>query len=367
MSLLRTGRRRPGGSGMDNSWPGFVDALSTMLLVIIFLLSIFMLAQFFLGQALSSKEDILDKLRAEIFDLQDSLSIQEQINNDLNIEFNRISSNLTEANISKEDLAARILELESDLADAQGQGNRVKRSSDEQVRIIRDLEKRYRESTATLAREKELTLAANRRVDLLNHQLTTLRKQLSVLNAALEASEKRDKDQRVSIENLSQRLNAALASKVQELSQFRSEFFGRLKKVLGNRSDIRIHGDRFVFQSEVLFTSGSAVLGPKGKNEMRKLASALREISATIPKNIDWVLRVDGHTDNLPIRTKQFPSNWDLSTARALSVVKYLISEGIPAKRFAATGFGQFHPLDKANTPEARKRNRRIEMRLTQR
>ncbi|VAX03588.1 MotB-like protein Atu3746 [hydrothermal vent metagenome] len=365
MPLLRRGRRP--GSGTDNTWPGFVDALSTMLLVIIFLLSIFMLAQFFLGQALSSKEDILDKLRAEIFDLQDSLAIQEQINNDLNVEFNRLSSNLQEANISKEDLAARIIELESDLADSQGRGTRVKRSRDDQVQIIRDLEKRYRESTATLAREKELTQAANRKIDLLNHQLTSLRKQLSVLNAALEASEARDKEQRVSIENLSQRLNAALASKVQELSQFRSEFFGRLKKILGNRSDIRIHGDRFVFQSEVLFSSGSAVLGTAGQGEMKVLASALKEISANIPAGVDWVLRVDGHTDILPIRTQQFPSNWDLSTARALSVVKYLISEGIPAERLAATGFGQFHPLDTSNSPEALKRNRRIEMRLTQR
>ena len=365
MALLRSGRRP--GSGMDNTWPGFVDALSTMLLVIIFLLSIFMLAQFFLGQALSSKEDILDRLRAEIFDLQDSLSIQEQIYNDLNTEFNRISSDLQEANISKEDLVARIIELESDLADVQGRGNLIKRTRNEQVQIIRDLEKRYRTTTATLAREKELTQAANRKIDLLNYQITTLRKQLSVLNAALEASEKLDKEQQASIKNLSQRLNAALASKVQELSQFRSEFFGRLKKVLGSRSDIRIHGDRFVFQSEVLFASGSAVLGAAGQGEMKKLASALKEISADIPTEIDWILRVDGHTDILPIRTKQFPSNWDLSTARALSVVKFLISEGIPAKRLAATGFGQFHPLDKSNSPQARKRNRRIEMRLTQR
>lgn len=365
MAYLRSSRRP--GSSMEHSWPGFVDALSTMLLVIIFLLSIFMLAQFFLGQALSSKEDILDKLRAEIFDLQDSLSIQEQITNDLNVEFNRISSNLKESNISKEELSARILELESDLADAEGRSTRVKRSSTEQIQVIRDLEKRYRESTATLTREKELTLAANRKIDLLNHQLTTLRKQLSVLNAALEASEERDKDQRVSIQNLSQRLNAALASKVQELSQFRSEFFGRLKKVLGSRTDIRIHGDRFVFQSEVLFSSGSATLGPEGRQEMAKLASALKEISINIPRGIDWVLRVDGHTDALPIRTEQFPSNWDLSTARALSVVKFLIIQGIEPKRLAATGFGQFHPLDKSNTPKAHKRNRRIEMRLTQR
>jgi len=365
MALLRSGRRP--ASGMEHSWPGFVDALSTMLLVIIFLLSIFMLAQFFLGQALSSKENILTKLRAEIFDLQDSLSIQEKINNDLNVEFNRISSNLQEANISKEDLAARILELESDLADAVGGGKRVKKSSDEQIQTIRDLEKKYRGSTATLAREKELTTAANRKIDLLNHQLTTLRKQLSVLNSALEASELKDKSQQTSITNLSQRLNAALASKVQELNQFRSEFFGRLKKVLGNRTDIRIQGDRFVFQSEVLFRSGSATIGVKGQEEMAKLARALKEISSAIPKNIDWVLRVDGHTDILPIRTQQFPSNWDLSTARALSVVKFLISQGIAPERLAATGFGQFHPLDPDTNEAALKRNRRIEMRLTQR
>ncbi|NOZ42547.1 MAG: peptidoglycan -binding protein, partial [Alphaproteobacteria bacterium] len=344
MALLRSGRRP--GSNMDNSWPGFVDALSNMLLVIIFLLSVFMLAQFFLGQALSNKETILDKLQAKILDLQDSLAIQEQINNDQSVEFNRLSANLQNANISKENLTARIVELESDLADAEGKSTGVKKTRDQQVQQIRELQKKYRDSTATIARETELTQAAKRRVDLLNHQLTILRKQLSMLNLALEVSEKHDKEQRVSIDNLSQRLNAALAAKVKELSQFRSEFFGRLRQVLGNRSDIRIQGDRFVFQSEVLFASGSAILGPEGQRQMAKIAKALKTISARIPKDINWVLRVDGHTDILPIRTKQFPSNWDLSVARALSVVKFLISQGIPPGRLVAAGFGQFHPLD---------------------
>lgn len=365
MSLSRAGRRP--GSSLNNTWPGFVDALSTMLLVIIFLLSIFMLAQFFLGQALSGRDAALEKLREQVLELGELLDLERQANTDLSSNLNQLSSSLQDANISREDMAARISDLEADLAEAQGLSNRVEKSSTDQMQTIRDLESRYRESSATLAREKEFTLAAKREVDLLSRQLISLRKQLSILNTALEASEEKDKDQQVVIHNLSQRLNAALASKVQELNQFRSEFFGRLRKVLGARSDIRVQGDRFIFQSEVLFSSGSAVLGAEGQKEMAKLAVALREISQTIPSGINWVLRVDGHTDKLPIRTAQFPSNWDLSTARALSVVKFLISQGIPAQRLAATGFGQFHPLDDSSSPEALLRNRRIEMRLTQR
>jgi len=365
MALLRSGRRP--GSSSENTWPGFVDALSTMLLVIIFLLSIFMLAQFFLGQALSGRDAALEKLREQVLELGELLDLERQSNADLSSNLSQLSASLQDANISREDMAARISDLEADLAEAQGLSSRVKKSSTDQMQTIRDLESRYRESSAALAREKEFTLAAKREVDLLTRQLASLRKQLSILNTALEASEKKDQDQQAVIKNLSQRLNAALASKVQELNQFRSEFFGRLRKILGGRSDIRVQGDRFIFQSEILFASGSAVLGIEGQQEMTKLAVALKEISQTIPGSINWVLRVDGHTDKLPIRTAQFPSNWDLSTARALSVVKFLISQGIPAQRLAATGFGQFHPLDTSDSPAALKRNRRIEMRLTQR
>lgn len=365
MSLSRAGRRP--GSSLNNTWPGFVDALSTMLLVIIFLLSIFMLAQFFLGQALSGRDAALEKLHEQVLELGELLDLERQANTDLSSNLTQLSASLQDANFSREDMAARISDLEADLAEARGLSTRVEKSTTDQMQTIRDLESRYRESSATLAREKEFTLAAKREVDLLSRQLISLRKQLSILNTVLEASEEKDKDQQAVIHNLSQRLNAALASKVQELNQFRSEFFGRLRKVLGARSDIRVQGDRFIFQSEVLFSSGSAVLGVEGQKEMAKLAVALREISQTIPSGINWVLRVDGHTDKLPIRTAQFPSNWDLSTARALSVVKFLISQGIPAERLAATGFGQFHPLDDSNSPEALRRNRRIEMRLTQR
>lgn len=364
MALLRS-RKRPGG-GSDNTWPGFVDALSTMLLVIIFLLSIFMLAQFFLGQALSGRDDALERLRHQVLELGDMLALERQSNEDLRANITHLSASLQDANISRDEMSLRIQNLEADIADAQGVSQRVKRSTSEQLKAIRDIESRYRESSAALAREKDLTLAAKKEVDLLNLQVRSLRKQLAVIAIALEISEQKDIEQKAIITNLGQRLNAALASKVKELSEFRSEFFGRLKKALASRSDIRVQGDRFIFQSEVLFSSGSATLGKGGQREMKKLAATLSAISKTLPKGIDWVLRVDGHTDILPIRTEKFPSNWDLSTARALSVVKFLISEGIPAKRLAATGFGQFHPLDATENPAAYKRNRRIEMRLTQ-
>jgi chemotaxis protein MotB len=166
---------------------------------------------------------------------------------------------------------------------------------------------------------------------------------------------------------MGQRLNAALASKVQDLARYRSEFFGRLRKVLGDRRDIQIVGDRFVFQSEVLFASGSDSLAEGGKVQLAHLATTLKEIAEGIPDDINWVLRVDGHTDRVPISTARFPSNWELSTARAISVVKYLISQGIPPHRFAATGFGEFQPLDERDDEIAYRRNRRIEMKLDQR
>ncbi|MCP5381908.1 MAG: peptidoglycan -binding protein [Kordiimonadaceae bacterium] len=365
MALLRTGRR-PGGT-RDNTWPGFVDALSTLLLVIIFLLSIFMLAQFFLGQALSGRDEALDKLRTQVLELSDLLNLQRQANDDLRANVTQLSASLQVADGDREQLQRRIQELEADIAEAEGTNGRVARSSDEQQQMIADLQSRYNVAMDTLNKERNMSKAARDEVEVLNQQLASLRQQLAALNVALEASEANDKEQEAIIKNLSERLNTALASKVAELNQFRSNFFGKLRQVLGDRSDIRIQGDRFIFQSEVLFASGSATLGEGGQQEMDKLADTLSSIMQTIPKDVDWILRVDGHTDVLPIRTAQFPSNWDLSTARALSVVKYLISRGIPAERLAATGFGQFHPLDPNDNQDAYRRNRRIEMRLDQR
>jgi chemotaxis protein MotB len=204
-------------------------------------------------------------------------------------------------------------------------------------------------------------------VELLNQQIAALRRQLAALESALEASENKDKESQARLSDLGQRLNLALAQRVQELSRFRSEFFGRLRAILGDRPDIRVVGDRFVFQSEVFFDPGSAVIQPGGRNELDKLAGALQELEKQIPKDVAWVLRVDGHTDIRPIASAQFPSNWELSAARAISVVQYLIGKGISPQRLVAAGFGEFQPLDTATTDDAFRRNRRIELKLTER
>jgi chemotaxis protein MotB len=221
--------------------------------------------------------------------------------------------------------------------------------------------------SAGRAAPERLTARAASQVELLNQQIAALRRQLAAIESALEASEKKDKEAQGRIADLGQRLNLALAQRVQELSRYRSEFFGRLREILAARPEVRIVGDRFVFQSEVFFDVGAAALRPEGRAELDKLASALLDLEREIPKEIAWVLRVDGHTDTRPIASAQFPSNWELSAARAISVVQYLISRGVSPQRLVAAGFGEFQPLDTAQTEEAYRRNRRIEMKLTER
>jgi chemotaxis protein MotB len=231
--------------------------------------------------------------------------------------------------------------------------------------IARDLALDAREGEVQASRDEVLLLRAEQAR--LNQQIQAFREQLSQLNALLETYEERNRAAEAQIVNLGERLNAALATKVQELARYRSEFFGRLREVLGDRSGIQIVGDRFVFQSEVLFAAGSDALGEEGRTQMAQLADTLVALADEIPPDIDWILRVDGHTDRVPISTARFPSNWELSTARAISVVKFLIDAGIPAERLAATGFGEYQPLDPANTIDAFGRNRRIELKFDQR
>ena len=217
------------------------------------------------------------------------------------------------------------------------------------------------------AEQLELNAEATRKIDLLNRQILALRQQLAQLDTLLKESELKNQEQEIQIADLGKRLNLALATKVQELARYRSEFFGRLREVLGDRPGIQVVGDRFVFQSEVLFDTGSAELGPEGQRQMAQLADTLKDISAQFPDDIDWILRVDGHTDRVPIFTPEFASNWELSTARAISVVKFLIDRGIDAERLAAAGFGEFQPIDPGDDEIALRRNRRIELKLTQR
>mgnify|MGYP002622098284 FL=1 len=216
--------------------------------------------------------------------------------------------------------------------------------------------------------ERQLSQRALSQVELLNQQIAALRSQIGALEAALEVSEARDRESNAKIADLGRRLNVALAQRVQELNRYRSDFFGRLREILSDRENIRIVGDRFVFQSEVLFPSGSEVINEAGREEMRRLAQAILELQREIPPEISWVLRVDGHTDNIPLSgTGRFRDNWELSTARSTSVVKFLIENGVPPERLVAAGFGEFQPLDAADTAEARDRNRRIELKLTER
>lgn len=320
-------------------WPGFVDALSTLLLVIIFLLAVFMLAQFFLSQAITGRDEALERLNAQVAELSDMLALERQSNLTLRQNLEQMQATLTTTQ-------AALSEAEADAAAAQDG---------------------LASMGGTLDEERDLSARARDEARLLNQQVNALRQQLAALQAALDASEARDKEQQAVIANLDRRLNAALAQKVQELSRYRSEFFGRLREVLSNRAGVEVVGDRFVFQSEILFDSGSAEINTGGRQELRKLAVALLAISREIPGDINWVLRVDGHTDSRPISTPAFPSNWHLSAARAISVVTFLRSQGVPGERLVAAGFGAFHPLDNAETPAALQRNRRIELKLTER
>ncbi|MEQ8773085.1 MAG: peptidoglycan -binding protein, partial [Erythrobacter sp.] len=263
----------------------------------------------------------------------------------------------------KADLQATIMSLQDSLAAASAEQERLAALADQGA----GAGSRIAELESALSDEKKVSNEALAQVELLNQQISALRRQLATLEAALEAAEQKDREQQVQIADLGRRLNAALAQKVQELAKYRSEFFGRLRAILGDRQDIEIVGDRFAMQSEIFFESGSADINPEGEQQLDKIATAIREIAAEIPDDIPWVLRVDGHTDANPISTPQFPSNWYLSSARAIAVVNYLTSRGVPESRLVAAGFGQFHPLADGSSPADNRRNRRIEFKLTER
>ncbi len=338
-------RSRRSDSGF-NYWPGFVDALSTLVLAIVFLLSVFLVVQFFLSQEVTGKDKALERLNAQIAQLNDLLSLEK---------------------LGKLNLDDQLSQMRAGLSVAEAERDRVKGLYDGLAGAGASAQGRATELGKALDSEKQVSARALAQIEVLNQQISALRRQLAALEEALDASEKRDKESQTRIADLGQRLNVALAQRVQELSRYRSEFFGRLRTILGNRPDVRIVGDRFVFQSEVFFDTGQALLLPEGRAELDKLATALIDLDKQIPAEIAWVLRVDGHTDVRPINSPQFKSNWELSSARAISVVQYLVSLGVPAQRLVAAGFAEFQPLDPEKTEEAYKRNRRIELKLTER
>ncbi len=340
-----------------NIWPGFVDALTQLVMVIIFVLLVFTAGQFYLTDALTGRDAEVRDLRLKIQQLADMLALDEKANTDLRSTVAQLSSQLQSVNAERDALTNRIAELTNQADDATAAARNG----------AAQLQARLSAAQQQVAERDARLAEAQTTIDQLNQQILALRQQLQQIAAALDASEAKSKEQQVQIAELGKRLNAALASKVEELARYRSEFFGRLREVLGDRPDIRIVGDRFVFQSEVLFPLASAELSEDAKQQLLPVAQALRDISAKIPTDINWVLRVDGHTDKRPIATAQFPSNWELSTARAISVVRFFIDQGIPATRLVAAGFGEFQPLDTGNDEAAFRRNRRIELKLTER
>ena len=410
-------------------WPGFVDALTSLLLVITFLLVVFVLSQFFLRATVSGQNEALKRLTQQVSELADLLSLERDANTKLRANVAQLSTELQSTLTEREQLATQLNDLKAQSAATEDQLNQARAELEslhrdiEALRSVRaqlesqvaqlsgelkesqgkatdlaqqlgaerdrakELEAKLADETertqlaqktieekdvllrdklTALESEQKLTAEQRAQIEVLNQQIAALRDQLGAIQKALDISEKTVKDQKVQISDLGKRLNLALAGKVQELARYRSEFFGKLREILGERADIRVVGDRFVFQSEVLFDTGSAELGPEGKAQLTTLARTLLDIAKEIPPDLDWILRVDGHTDKRPISTAAFPSNWDLSTQRALSVVRFLVSQGVPPQRLAAAGFGEFQPLDPGEDEVAYRRNRRIELKLTE-
>ena len=417
-----------------NIWPGFVDALAALLMVIIFVLMIFIVAQFYLTQLLSGRDDDLAKLQGQILELGELLSIERTTNAKLANNIDRLNESLVIATTKQETLNSKISELiilndslggqvdiltaerdaldknlklsQSSLAMSQSdlegalqqlknieteleaktlQNKQTKKELDgtrklsllmqsdlDEARdllqkIIIKLSKEKLHLVNLKELNKELNAKYSTSTNQLNAQILALKREMMSLNNILKKSEMENELKNVKIVDLGRKLNRALASKVQELAKFRSEFFGRLQDVLKNRRDIRTVGDRFVFQSEVLFASGASDIATAGKKELAQLARTLNSIAPNIPKKINWILQIEGHTDHIPISNKRFQNNWELSAARAISVVEFLIGQGVPADRLSAAGYGEFQPLDKRRDEIGNRRNRRIEMKLTQR
>ncbi len=470
--MIYNSRSRRRRSSAGDFWPGFVDVLSTLLLVMIFLLVVYMLAQYFMQLSISEKSDALTELDQQVAELSELLSLERESNEDMKKQLLQLSLNLensiaernqltlaltraqnesdvltlrlqnmtseaqiafSEATEANQKLSDALLKTEMDeekikllLSDIErlrrdiqalqtvrsnleekvsqlavslesNTNDRIKieqaftaardrasellaKLSDEEERTalaqtqlnereirLQELQELYLISADELETTQTLSRKQSNEIQILNQQLAALRLQLERIEVALNASELKSSEQGVIIADLGKRLNRALAAKVEELAEYRSEFFGRLREVLANRKGFTIIGDRFVFQSEVLFQSGSADLGLPGKEGLKSFTNILKDIMLRIPKDLPWILQVDGHTDKNPIRTSRFPSNWELSSARAIEVVNYLISLGIPPNRLSATGYGEFQPLDKRDDEIAHRRNRRIELKLTQR
>ena len=385
MALARLGNTR---RSENFTWPGFVDALATLLMVIIFVLMVFVLIQANLAYRVSGQDATLGEMRQQLASLSELLNIERRASADLAADLAQLQIQLETSETDRSTLAAQLAAVQATLgtrnseltalnakqAETEAALTAARDALDERLRALQMVEgqlalteARNRTQQQTMRDLEAETTASKAEVAQMTLVLAGLRQRIEELTALLAEKDKRAEEDKVAIANLGKSLNNALASRVQELQQFRSEFFGRLRDVLKGRDDVQIVGDRFVFQSEVLFAPGQADIGTTGQSQLAQLAVALADIAAKIPDDINWVLQVDGHTDNLPVRAGRYTDNWDLSTERALSVVRFLVMQGVPAERLAATGYGEFQPLASGDTAADRRLNRRIELKITQR
>jgi len=366
---------------IDYTWPGFVDALSSLLMVIIFVLMIFVLSQFYLSKKMSGQDEALIELRNNLIELGQLLSLERDTTTELTSQLSILETKivaikdelLREKEKSKqyeEELTGKknIISLnEIEIINLKKFIDEKIKNSSELKENLSALEKKVVQQNLEIKNKEKSISASKEEINQLISASLKLKNKLSQLQTLLSAYKAKDKKEKVNSLNLGKDINSALARKVEELEKFKSDFFGRVRELIKGRKEIRVVGDRFVFQSEVLFSLGSDELGVEGQLEMQKLAATLMEIEKSLPTDINWILQIEGHTDNLPVKKGQtYIDNWELSTKRALSVLRYLIKQGIKPSRLSASGYGSFQPIDNRNTKSARTKNRRIEMKITQ-
>ena len=387
MALSRLGNRTRAG---DFTWPGFVDALASLLMVFVFVLMVFVLIQANLAYRLSGQDESLIILREELAMLGDLLSLEREAGAVLSADLARTQAQLEMAENQNSLLTAQLSSLTAQLKDEKIKTTTLENTlaterlrfttelttlsaqRAEQARELEQMSKSLDEKTQSLKQaatnlsaEQKQSEQARLEIDRLTAAMQSLRSELTRLRTLLSEKQEQSKKDKIAIANLGKELNAALANKVQELQRFRSEFFGRLRTILEGRSDVKVVGDRFVFQSEVLFAPGQASINPEGQAQLGQIADAIMQIIADIPSDIPWILQVEGHTDDIPV-SGVYTDNWDLSTERALSVVRFMVDRGVPSERLAATGYGEFQPITSGKTDVDRQKNRRIELKLTQ-
>ena len=366
---------------LDYTWPGFVDALSSLLMVIIFVLMIFVISQFFISQKMSGQDEALVNLKNNLNELSELLSLERGTTTELTAQLSVLEEKI---GLFKEDLLKERKLTKQYQEELRGTKNLIALNESEinklkttlkekindtkQLRIdVLNLENEVSKRNNEIKNKDQILKANKDEVNQLIATTFSLKNKLIQLQTLLSAYKAKDKKENVKTLNLGKDVNSALARRVEELEKFKSDFFGRVSELIKGRKEIRVVGDRFVFQSEVLFSLGSDELGVKGQIEIRKLATTLMEIEKSLPTDIDWILQIEGHTDNLPVKKGQtYRDNWELSTKRALSVLRFLIKQGIEPSRLSALGYGSFQPIDKNNTKSARIKNRRIEMKITQ-